>query len=262
MFVKRKMPVWLPMFLILATVQAQDSSNPAMPGFNAQGSDPRAITIADTVMQALGGRKNWDHTRHITWNFFGRRAHVWDKWSGDYRLEADSVLVLMNLNTQKGRAWVHGQEVTDPETLANWLKKANSIWINDSYWMFMPYKLKDSGVTLKYVGEDTSAAGQPCDVLELTFKNVGDTPQNKYHVYVNKQTRLVDQWAFFPNAEDKTPRFVTPWQNWQRYGNILLSDDRGRNKHTNIAVFDILPAKVYQSPESLNIMQYKIGAQN
>ncbi len=262
MFIKRILAIGLPLFFFLATVQAQESSNPARPGFNEQGSDAKAIAIADEVMAALGGRQNWDQTRHITWNFFGRRTHVWDKWTGDYRLEADSVLVLMNLHTRQGRAWVHGEEVTDPAALANWLKKAGSIWINDSYWMFMPYKLKDSGVTLKYVGADNSAAGQPCDVLQLTFENVGDTPENKYHIYVNQRTRLVDQWAFFSHASDPAPRFVTPWKNWRRYGNILLSDDRGKNKHTHIAVFDILPAKVYQSPEPVNIMQFKIEAQN
>lgn len=238
---------------------AQSSENPAMPGFNAAESDKKAIEIADEVMTALGGRENWDNTRHITWNFFGRRTLVWDKWTGDYRLQADSLLVLMNLNTQKGRAWINGSEVTDDAKRAELVKRANSIWINDSYWMFMPYKLKDSGVTLKYIGDMESESGAMCDVLKLTFENVGDTPQNKYLVFVNRETHLVDQWQYFPNAEDDEPRFTTPWQHWTQHGKIMLSAGRGERKHTNIAVFDILPAKVYESPEPIDIMQFKIG---
>ena len=47
--------------------------NPAAEGFNMEGSDPKAISIADEVMTAMGGRKNWNNTRYITWNFFGAR---------------------------------------------------------------------------------------------------------------------------------------------------------------------------------------------
>lgn len=46
----------------------------------------------------------------------------------------------------------------------------------------MPYKLKDSGVTLKYKGEGQTEEGEPAQVLVLTFKDVGVTPQNKYEV--------------------------------------------------------------------------------
>ena len=44
----------------------------------------------------------------------------------------------------------------------------------------MPYKLKDSGVTLKYKGQDTLETGHPAEKLQLTFEEVGKTPENKY----------------------------------------------------------------------------------
>ena len=97
----------------------------------------------------------------------------------------------------------------------------------DSYWVFMPFKLKDSGVTLKYSGKSETADGKPADVLELTFKDVGRTPENKYHVYVDEDSRLVTQWDYYENASDPEPRFQMPWQNWQKQGGIMLSADRG-----------------------------------
>lgn len=234
--------------LLGAVALAQGETNPPLPGFNLEGSDARAVEIADEVMSALGGRRNWDNTRHITWQFFGRRTHVWDKWTGNLRLENKNLLVLMNLNTQQGRAWKDGTEINQPDSLAKYLKAAASAWINDSYWMFMPYKLKDSGVTLTYLGEGQTRDNRPADILQLTFENVGDTPQNKYHVYVDKESRLVTQWAYFSNADDPEPRFINAWSNWQKFGNIMLSDARGDRKHSDIAVFPELPASVYEDP--------------
>ncbi len=243
---------------------AQSSENPPLPGFDAAGSDAKAIEIADEVMVALGGRKAWDNTRHITWKFFGRRLHVWDKWSGNIRVESKGLVVLMNLNTREGRAWQDGEEITQPDSLTKKLSFANSAWINDSYWLVMPYKLKDSGVTLKYHGEGTMENNRPCDILQLTFQNVGDTPQNKYLVYVDKETRLVEQWSFFREASDQEPGFTNAWVNWQKHGEILLSDDRGTLrgkpiKHTDIAVFEELPASVYESPQAVDMMGFVKG---
>lgn len=232
----------------------RDEANPPAPGFNLANSDTRAIAIADEVMQALGGRRAWDKTRYITWRFFGRRQHIWDKWSGDLRYTYRTLLVLMNLNTNEGRAWIAGREVTRPDSLREILKKTHSAWINDSYWMFMPYKLKDSGVTLRYLGADTTAAGEAADVLELTFSEVGDTPDNKYHVYVSTRDRLVKQWDFYLKRSDEKPRFSTPWKNWRRYSDILLSDDRGERRHSDIAVFDALPEAVFRSPTPVDVM--------
>jgi hypothetical protein len=234
--------------LSFGEAQAQNSGNPPAPGFNLAGSDARAIAIADEVMEKMGGRQNWDNTHFLKWRFFGRRMHVWDKWTGDIRVEHQDQIMLMNLNTRKGRAWKAGVEVTHADSLAPLLQFGYEAWINDSYWVFMPYKLKDSGVTLKYAGQGQMTDSSAAEILELTFAGVGVTPENKYLVYVDKKTRLVGQWDYFENASDEKPRLSSPWTNWQRHGRILLSDGRGRGKHTEIAVFDQLPASVLQDP--------------
>lgn len=233
--------------------------NPAAEGFLADESDAEAIDIADRVMIRMGGRSAWDETRFVTWKFFGNRFHVWDKHTGDIRVEGtdreteEPYTILMNLQTKKGRAWRSGSEVTEPAALGELLELGESAWINDAYWMFMPYKLKDTGVALKYVGEQAMLDGRSARVLELTFREVGRTPENKYEVYVAKDTGLVEQWDFYTNATDESPRFQVPWRNWRRHGSILLSDDRGRGKHTDIAVFDELPSEVFTSPNPIDL---------
>ncbi len=61
-----------------APAQFRTSANPPAPGFDEAGSDPKAVDLADVVMKAMGGRKAWDNTHLITWNFFGTRRLVWD----------------------------------------------------------------------------------------------------------------------------------------------------------------------------------------
>lgn len=228
-------------------VAQKRGKNPPDDGFNLAGSDAKAVEIADAVMAALGGRKAWDNTRVIRWNFFGNRKLTWDKWTGDVRVEGlkDGSVALVNINTGKGRFFKNGTEYTQPDSLAKYLPRAKSQWINDSYWLLMPYKLKDSGVTLKYLGEENTEAGQPADKLQMTFQNVGDTPQNKYYIWVDQQTRLISQWAHFRNATDEKPAFINAWKAYERKGKILLSGDRGGRKITEIEVLEKAPEATF-----------------
>ncbi len=233
----------------LCLLGCQSSQNLAAPGFKLTESDPKAIAIADEVMLAMGGRKNWDKTRYVVWNFFGARKLTWDKLKGRVRIESkkDDFTVLMNIFTNKGKVKKGTEVFEHPDSLTKYLDKGKSIWINDSYWLVMPFKLKDSGVRLKYVGEQNTEAGQKADVLELTFHEVGNTPDNKYHVYVDKQSRLVSQWDFYTKASDEEARFKTPWQNYQQHGKILLSGDRGGDYQlTDVGVFDQMEDAIFE----------------
>ena len=203
--------------------------------------DPEAVAIVEASLAAMGGRDAWNEARVLTWVFFGRRRLYWDTWTDDIRIESDvdgvRVIAVMNLGTGEGRIWRDGAPVTDPEEIASGLALARRTWINDSYWLVMPYKLLDPGVRLRYVGEAGNSDG-PTDVIEVTFDNVGLTPGNKYQVYFSQRSGLVSEWAFFERATDESPKFVMPWREWLPYGPILLSGDRGEGQLTGIAVFD------------------------
>lgn len=222
-------------------------------------SDPQAVAIAEATLAAMGGREAWDETRFVGWNFFGSRTHLWDKKTGDVRIEAktkkgDKVLVLMNLGSKLGRAWKNGEEVTAAEEKAKMLEAGYAWWINDAYWIFMPYKLRDPGVMLKQKGEVAMMDGRAADCLELTFDKVGLTPQNRYLVYVAKDTQLIEQWDYFEKASQEKPDFQIPWHAWKKYGEVMLSGDRGEGRAlTDIAVFNALPAEVFTSPAPIDL---------
>lgn len=228
------------------TTKNTDSSHSYPPAlsFNIDNSDAEAMLIADEVMKAQGGYTNWQNTQFIKWNFFGKRTLLWDKFNGDVRIELTEDLqntIIVNINTNEGKAEKDGVEVKDSITAEKLLARGKSIWINDAYWLVMPFKLKDSGVTLKYLGKSDAAS----EKLELTFENIGDTPQNKYIVYVDEATNLINQWDFYPNYNDSIPRFSTPWADYQTYGQILLSGNRGENSLTDIEVLESVESGVF-----------------
>ena len=233
------------------------------PADAAEPSDPKAIAIADQVMEAMGGREAWDNTRYIRFTFFGFRTHHWDKWTGRYRVEwkdrksGDAHVVLMNLNTQEGDAFVNGEKVSG-DALADQLRRATGAWINDTYWLLMPYKLQDPGVSLTYAGEEVMD-GATYDKLHLSFEQVGRTPGDEYWAFINRETHLMDQWQFLlqPRGEEgKRGEGVYKWNAWQKYGNIMISSERqgadGQARELqNIAVFDMLSDDVFSSPEPI-----------
>lgn len=208
------------------------------PDFNFSASDPSAIALAKEVVAASGGEKAWHNTRHIRWNFFGSRKHNWDKQTGDVVIESlkTPVKIEMNIHDKTGRVWLDGQETMQADSLSKYLKSGYGWWVNDSYWLILPFKLLDSGVTLKYLGEKETLDGEAAEVLSLNFESVGLTPQNKYHVYIDKGSKRLTQWDFYTNATDPEPRFQLPWKDYRKYGDIWLSGDRGKYALTEISV--------------------------
>ena len=109
-------------------------------------------------MQALGGKEAWDNTHFLRFTFASRRTHHWDKWSGNHRIEGQTpegqkYVVLHNLNTRQGEAWLDGKKA-EGDAVKEWLDRAYAAWINDTYWLLMPYKLQDPGVNLTYEGTE------------------------------------------------------------------------------------------------------------
>ncbi len=159
-----------------AALRAEDAA-PAI-------ADAKADAVAAQVMQALGGQAAWDSTRYLRFTFAGRRTHTWDRSTGRHRVEGKSrdgksFVILENLGTHQGRAWVDGKEAAGDE-LKKMLETGYGTWVNDTYWLLMPYKLKDPGVHLAYAGEDT-IGGKAYDKLALSFDHVGLDPRRPLH---------------------------------------------------------------------------------
>jgi hypothetical protein len=82
--------------------------------------------------------------------------------------------------------------------------------------------------------------------LELTFDGVGVTPENKYEIWVEKESRRVGQWAYYKNRTDSVAGFILPWADYEKKGNIWLSGERGDRDLKDIQVLDSVPEGIFQ----------------
>jgi len=242
--------------LIAATLVASTAivaTSAALPAPAGQ-SDARAVELAQSTLEAMGGAEAWNNTRYISWKFMGGRLHVWDKWTGNHRMEqttrdGDTLVSLFNVNNRSARIFRNGAQIADPTELAEQQNRAFRSWNNDTYWAFMPYKLLDGGVTLRYLGERAMQDGRMADVLQLTFENVGDTPDNKYEVFIAQDTGLVEQWTHWSRFDDPEPSFTLPWADWRRFGAVMIATNHGRERDWSFHVYDSLPETVFTEPE-------------
>lgn len=165
------------------------------------------VKIAQEMHAAMGGLDNWNNTRYVNFKFqVGQngewrvsRSHLWDKWEGRYRFESTDnegarSVALFNVNTKQGKVYVDGQELPAAEAQER-LERAYGAYINDTYWLAMPWKWLEPGVNLRSVGEET-INGEVCDVVELSFDQVGLTPGDVYRAFVSKQSRLMTHWEY------------------------------------------------------------------
>ncbi|HVT18163.1 MAG TPA: hypothetical protein VHQ90_18555 [Thermoanaerobaculia bacterium] len=234
---------------------ASQSPNPPAPPAPA---DPKAQAVADSVLQALGGQAAWDGTHYLRFTFAGRRTHYWDKWSGRHRVEGktkdgDTYVILENIKTRQGTAYLNGKQA-EGDKAKQLLENGYGAWVNDTYWLLMPYKLKDPGVNLSYDGQE-QVDGKSYDKLALSFGKVGLTPGDHYWAWINRDTHIMDRWAYLLQDEprDKQPT-AWLWQGWQRYGNIMLAPHRSQPtgdrkiELSDLGVFDTLPDAVFTKP--------------
>ena len=170
------------------------------------------------------------------------------------RRSGHSQVILMNLNSKKGKVYTDGIEVTDVKTRDQFLERARRAWINDTYWLLMPYKLFDPGVELTYSGEEV-INGTTYDILHLSFNDVGVTPGDEYWAYINRETSLMDKWVYLlqlREGQTERSRGEWKWNSWRRYGKILLSSERERvdgqkRMHKDLAVFQHVDKVVFTS---------------
>jgi len=206
--------------------------------FDPSQSDPAAIRLADQVMDGLGGSAAWDNTRYLRFSFdvveggktVAHRVHLWDRFQGRLRYEkADKdgtpVLVLLALDRRDGNVWRGGRQL-DPASAKPWLQEAYEAWINDTYWLLMPFKMKDPGVHLRVAPPET-VGGVTYDRILLSFDHVGLTPGDRYWASINRATHRMDRWAYVLEGEPprKTPS-VWEWRGWTRHGGIFLSPEK------------------------------------
>lgn len=259
--------------LFVTLLVAAACSEPAAdgPGIAAElpALETRADSVAMQVYEAYGGPAAWSALRYLRFDFATgsdtsrsvRARHLWDRSTGDYRLEMpsgeDTVYVaLFSVNSREGDVYLNGAEV-DSVREAELLESAYRRFINDTYWLLMPVKLLDPGVNRTYVADSSDAER---DVLHLSFGDVGLTPGDQYWVYVDRETGLVDQWAY--RLQGHEPDHVPEPIAWAGHktletpaGPIVVSERKPRPGFVlftdNVAVPTEVPDGAFTDPQPM-----------
>ncbi|MEL7192864.1 MAG: hypothetical protein AAFO96_10530 [Bacteroidota bacterium] len=71
------------------------------------------------------------------------------------------------------------------------------------YWFAMNQKLLDPGLNYQYLRLDT-VDNQTYDVVEVSFGQDIGQAQDRYHLYINQDTRLIDQFLFTVMAFERS----------------------------------------------------------
>ncbi|MEM9921001.1 MAG: DUF6503 family protein [Bacteroidota bacterium] len=167
----------------------------------------QADQLVAEVMDAMGGKQHFYNLGNVTYDYeyrapnnsltlVGKETYVFDGElsRGDYSkhsmLDANGK-VLEGFDGQN--AWVKfdGKLSSDEKAngVARFLRKTNY------YWFTMFFKLQDEGVNLEHIGSK-KVEGREYDLVKVTFGDkVGDA-QDTYVLYINKRTKLVDQFLF------------------------------------------------------------------
>lgn len=212
--------IWVLLILFIATpLSAQTNS---------------VSSISDKIWLGIGGKSAWESSRYFSFSFtvinsgnkvFSRK-HLWDRYSGDYRLQymakdSSSILVLFNTNTKKGKVFRNLAEIKDDSLSNIYLLKAYNSFVNDTYWLVMPAKIEDPGVILSALN-DTLINNLFCSSLALRFQNgIGNTSGDCYEIFLNQKNNEIIQWAYLLQGE-KEKQFLN-WSSYKNIGGLKLS---------------------------------------
>jgi hypothetical protein len=198
-------------------------------------SDVKAVALAERMMDAMGGAKAWNETRYLRFDFvvetdgkeISRHSHVWDKFSGRYRVQGKTRdgkaydILYDDIHKKSGKPYVDGRLAESKES-EDKLQYGYNRFINDTYWLLMPWKLKDPGVTLRYEGlQKDSLSGKSYEVVHLAFEQVGLTPKDQYWAFINPETFLMEKWKFRLQGGEEG---FYDWKNWKEYGVLKFSE--------------------------------------
>ncbi|MDZ7291627.1 MAG: hypothetical protein ONB44_16745 [candidate division KSB1 bacterium] len=237
----------------------QSTSDASAKRFDPAQSDPKALRIADEVMVALGGRENYEAIKYLSFRYVMEVdeqkvtdwRHDWDRRNNNYRLEGyaqeaqslqgDHLLVVFNLDTKKGLVFKNGQ-LLESENKIEWLNRAYARYTNDTYWLLMPFKLKDPGAVLKYE-RSQEIDGIKYDVLRLSYADSVDLrPWNIQHIFVDPATRLVHRWEY--GGKEGADFSAVWWENWRVYDGITLAELRTfENSNRKIRFLNIVASR-------------------
>jgi len=191
----------------------------------ADESAEKGRQLATDLWKASGG-ENWGKVKEVQFTFAVEQEgkplfsaqHVWNVVAGTDAVkwkdkQGKDHQVTANLNAP----------ASDEEG-----KTAYARWVNDSYWLLAPLKVRDRGVRVE-AGGSKDMKGVACETVRLKFDNVGLTPTDQYLFYLDPKTKLPLAWDYIPEAG---AGMQATWEKFESFGGLNLATEHNFNGKT------------------------------
>ncbi len=220
----------------------------AAPESFAQTPAGAAGELAGQVMNALGGLQGWEKTTELAFDFVvtsegaevTRRSHVWNRRTNGYLLSWNDSrngsthrIEFSDIYQKTGRVLIDGQTPPD-STTQQMLERGYALFINDTYWLIMPFKLFDPGVKLQEMPAEKKG-GVRRRVLHLSFEGVGLTPGDQYWLYVDPASYRIQRWRY---KLESGREGGYSWEDYKSFGPVTLPLRRVSDDGKRVIWFD------------------------
>jgi plastocyanin len=187
----------------------------------ARAADPSADKgeqMANDLWKASGG-ENWAKVKELNFTFVVEQEgktlfsaqHAWNVSAG-----TDEV----KWKDKQGKEHQVTANLTAPAP-DDESKTAYARWVNDSYWLMAPLKIRDHGVKVE-AGGTKDIKGVACETVRLKFDSVGLTPTDQYVFYIDPKTKLPVAWDYIPASGDG---MQATWEKFQSFGGLTLATE-------------------------------------
>jgi hypothetical protein len=239
---------WLPLFLLAADLRAQSTA--------ARDSD--AEVLLSRWVAAAGGPRVWDGVRDLSYTTTTiwydsagaerrrRPRFVWiEKFDGGFRVRVERTepegKYVQVWGGQSAWATLDGQPVPDT---ARALREVLYVAGDLTYWIGLPWKLRDPGVNLRYFARDTSAAGRG---FQVSFAGgTGEHPGDRYWYYFGEDSPFPTEVHYLEEGQPDSTRTRVRFDDWgsnqgaRFMGGRTLFNARGI-KLRSLVITDVTP---------------------
>ncbi|WP_303317115.1 hypothetical protein Q4Q34_02525 [Flavivirga abyssicola] len=178
-------------------------------------ADIKPLTIAEKIANAHGF-ENWKHVTsiHFTFNVDKDSIHFERTWA--WNTKTSDVLAINKKDTiSYNRAKIDST-----------LTKVDSGFINDKYWLLVPFQLVwDTGLNISEpIKEIAPISKTEMNKITLTYSEKGGyTPGDAYDIYYGSDY-LIKEWIF-REGNSNEPSMITTFENYKDFNGIKIALD-------------------------------------
>ncbi len=168
----------------------------------------KAHELVYNMVQKVGDMEQWKQLNNVVYDYTYRRPDSTEDISKEtYVFEGEKSVgayskheilqpglqgtLVQGYDGTKFWATLNGEELHDEESIktCTFMRKTNF------YWLTMMPKLLDPGISYKWLRED-KVGSHKYDVVSITFERPQGEKSDIYHLYINQETGLIDQFLF------------------------------------------------------------------